>query len=287
MKKYNNFLLENKYSKFLKYYMFDWDDNILIMRTVIHVDHRINGEWIPEDVSTSEFRDVRPLIYKRRDGEDTDWRLRNDDASQAYSEFRDTGPRGKNAFYEDALKSIRTNDYGPVWDTFINCLVDGSIFLIITARGHEPNSIKKVVKWIINNKLTNVQKATMLKNLKNFNELFQVSGYEDWSNNQIIDYYLSFCDFMGINSKYFAKRYGDEYDPSRPEQGKEFGIRDFVKKINKFGKEVKRKVSVGFSDDDLSTVEHIQSFMRNELSLKYAIDYNLYHTSDGIEKLEI
>ena len=181
---------------------------------------------------------------------------------------------------------MKSNDYGPVWDTFINCLVDGSIFMIITARGHEPKSIKKVVKWIINNKLSNVKKARMIKNLKEFNKLFNVDGFENWSNDQLIDYYLSFCDFIGINSKHFAKIHGKEYDPSKPEQGKELGIKEFVKKINKFGKEVKRRIAVGFSDDDLSTVEHIHSFMRDELSLKYAIDFNLYHTADGVRKLE-
>lgn len=279
MKNYKNFLLESVVNKTIKYYMLDWDDNILIMRTVIHVDNKINGEWQPIDVSTVQFREIRQKMV-----EDGDWRYRNDDANQTYSEFRDTGPRGGNAFYDDALKSIRTNDFGPVWDTFLECLIDGSIFMIITARGHEPKSIEKVVKWIIKNKLSQLEKETMYDNLRKYNNLFNIND-EKWPNQQLIDNYLNNCDFIGINSKFFAKKHG-EYDPSSPEQGKELGIKDFVKKVNKFGKEISRRVSVGFSDDDLSTVEHIYSYMKNELSLRYSIDFSVFHTADGINKLE-
>lgn len=279
---FKDFVNENE--KPLFYYMFDFDDNILVMKTVIHIDQRINGKWQPIDVSTSEFKEIRPEIYKRNSGEDTDWRFRNDDVSQTYCEFRDSGPRGENAFYNDAIKSIKANDFGPVWDTFIRCLTEGSIFLIITARGHEPNSIKKVVKWIISNCMTNVQRGTMIKNLKEFNILFGIDD-KGWSNDKLIDFYLSFCEFIGINSQHFANVHG-KYDPSKPEQGKELGISDFVDKIYKFGKEVKRKVAVGFSDDDLSTVEHIHSYIKNELSLQYTMDFNVYYTADGVTKMK-
>ena len=57
--------------KYLLYYAFDWDDNILNMTTVIHMEHLVNGEWVPEDVSTSRFAEVR--------GDKENWRILGSD----------------------------------------------------------------------------------------------------------------------------------------------------------------------------------------------------------------
>ena len=41
-------------------YSFDWDDNILMMSTRIHLDYSVNGlAWVPVSVSTEEFRSIR------------------------------------------------------------------------------------------------------------------------------------------------------------------------------------------------------------------------------------
>lgn len=69
-----------------------------------------------------------------------------------------------------------------------------------------------------------------------------------------------------------------------PENGKKVAIKEFVKKVNDYGKYLNKKVKVGFSDDDLSTVQHVYRYMKNELSLNFPIDYYVYHTKDGIKK---
>ncbi len=43
-------------------YMFDWDDNILFMPTKIRMEKKDGEKWIPLEVSTEEFRDVRQEI---------------------------------------------------------------------------------------------------------------------------------------------------------------------------------------------------------------------------------
>ena len=88
IKKFKRFN-ESTEERYLKYYALDFDDNILNMPTVIHMEHLVNGEWIPTDVSTAEFAEVR--------GDKENWRTQED----AFSEFRDNGPRGMNAFLED------------------------------------------------------------------------------------------------------------------------------------------------------------------------------------------
>lgn len=281
---YQNFLNEKLSDDRLEYYMFDWDDNILIMPSVIHVDHLVNGVWTPEDLSTSEFSEIRPEIYKHIKGEETEWKLRNDSYRDTYSEFRDYGKRGQTAFVDDMIKAIRTNSFGPVWDKFIECMVDGHVFMIITARGHEPETIRLAVQWIIWNYMNPNQRKEMEQNLRDFNTLF---GYDDTNLKMIdlVDHYLDLCDFVGISSSYFAKKYNTEGQASNPEKFKSMAIKSFIEKIDEFGKRVNRRVSVGFSDDDSLTVKHVHKYMKDELSLDFPMEYHVYHTKDGITKL--
>ena len=126
IKKFSEFIFESN-SLELHFYSFDWDDNILHMPTVIHMDKKEGSNWIPVDVSTSEFAKVR--------NDKENYRLRNDDSSFAFSEFRDSGPRGESAFLLDVNKALNEGLFGPSWDAFIKCLSEGAVFSIITARG--------------------------------------------------------------------------------------------------------------------------------------------------------
>jgi len=284
MKDYKKFLLEKLIDDTLHYSCYDWDDNILVMPTVIHVEHLENGEWIPKDISTAKFAEIRSEIFKNTDGEDSSWKLRNDNYKDTYCEFRDYGPRGEIAFVEDMINAIKTNSFGPVWDKFIQCIVDGHVFMIITARGHEPQTIRNGINWIIFNYLKPKQKEEMEKNLREFNVLF---GWDDktWSFKDLINHYLDMCDFVGIYSSYFSKKFGTEGQSAKPEKYKAMAIRSFTEKISDFGKQINKKVKVGFSDDDLSTVQHIHKYLRDELSLDFDLDYSVYHTKDGVVKL--
>ena len=281
---YKKFLLENLNNDTLEYFMFDWDDNILVMPSVIHVDHLINGEWTPVDLSTSEFSEIRPDIYKTINGEQTDWRLRNNNYRDTYSEFRDYGKRGQAAFIDDMIKAIKTNSFGPVWDTFIQCIISGHVFMIITARGHEPETIRLAIQWIIWNYFNPSQITELEKNLIDFNILF---NYDDTNLdfNGLVNHYLDLCDFIGFSSEYFTKKYNTEGQVVNPEKYKSMAIRSFIEKINEFGKRVNKKVSVGFSDDDQLTTKHVHKYMKDELSLDFPMDYNVYYTKNGITKL--
>jgi len=280
---YKHFLLEKLVDGELLYYVFDWDDNILIMDTMIHLDKMVDGKWTPTDVSTSEFREIRKYIDEWRKGESELWRYRNGDPDETYNEFRDWGPRGRNAFIEDTITTIKNNNFGPAWNKFIHCLTEGSIFMVATARGHEPDVIRESIEWIIFNVLNSNQKKEMENNLREFNKLFDVDD-SNMDYKQLVSNYLNLCDFVGVSSKYFKRRYDLGGESLNPENGKKIAIREFVRKINDYGKHLNRKVKVGFSDDDLSTVQHVYKYMKKELSLDFPIDYHVYYTKDGIKK---
>jgi hypothetical protein len=237
----------------LLYYSFDFDDNILHMPTKILMDKKLNGEWIPVEVSTTKFAEVRSL---------EDYRIRNNDPNQAFSEFRDTGKRGDKAFIIDVTESINNKNYGPVWNDFIECVTNGSLFSIITARGHESPTIRKGVEWILNNCLSDDQKQDMYSNLLKFKYLFKDGDNIDefdrilkdkkLTDNRLVKKYLDNCDFVGISAPSLG------YDASNPEKAKEIALLKFKNKVNNFAGSIGWKAKIGFSDDDIKNVKHVE-----------------------------
>ena len=225
------------------------------MPTVIHMERLVDDEWVPVDISTSEFASVRS---------DDDYRIIDNDPEKAFSEFRDNGPRGSNAFFEDVISAIKDEKFGPSWDDFIECLVNGSLFAIITARGHEPKSIAKGIEYIIDDYLTDDQKSTMYMNLIRFEYQFgkdikdiprKIQGKP--SDNGVFKRYISHCDLVGISA---PSRGGDT---SNPEKEKEKALLDFKQKVNKWAGELGVYAKIGFSDDDLGNVRHMEDLIKN------------------------
>jgi hypothetical protein len=258
----------------LSYLALDWDDNILHMPTMIHLDRLVNGKLVHEPVTTAKFAEVRT---------DPDWKRRPD----TFAEFRDWGPRGDNAFLEDTITAIKNGDFGPSWDKFIEYLSKGTIFSIITARGHEPNSIKKAIEWIIDNYLSENQKHELYSHCLKYAYFFR-SDYDKYdripkgqfSQTPLVQDYLSNCDYYGVSAESFIEKFGLG-DSNNPEKGKELAIKEFTKKINEFGEKLGAKsVSLGFSDDDIRNVQHVTNLFRNELSLMYAMKYSIFDTSN-------
>lgn len=251
IKKFNRFF-ENADSKdqYLHYYAFDWDDNILNMPTVIHMDKLVGDEWIPTDVSTADFAEVR--------NDKENWRLSNNDPNEAFSEFRDFGPRGDVALLEDLKLAISKKSFGPAWNDFIECLKYGALFAIITARGHEAESMRKGVEWIIDNVLTEEELYEMYNNLRKFAYLYADEDTYDRilkgkpSENELVKNYLDGCEFVGVSA---PSRGGS---PANPEKAKEDALLAFKARVNKFAASIGKKAKIGFSDDDVKNVEHIE-----------------------------
>jgi hypothetical protein len=257
IKKFGHFISESRESDYLLYYAFDWDDNILNMPTKIHMEHLVNGEWVQIEVSTAEFAEVR--------NDKDNWRI---DYNVAFIEFRDQGERGDNAFLEDAKTAISQGKLGPAWDDFIECLSNGSIFAIITARGHESGPMRKGIEWIIDNVLTEDQIYQMYNQLVKYSYIFGETNVEyerilrgQPSQNKLVKLYLDSCEYVGVSS---PSRGGS---PDNPEKAKEDALLDFKAKVNDYAKNVGISAKIGFSDDDLKNVKHIEDLidsLRNE-----------------------
>jgi hypothetical protein len=209
--------------------------------------------WVPEDVSTAKFAEVR--------SDKDNYRLSED----AFSNFRDDGPNGPTIFLEDAKKAISSGKLGPAWNDFIECLSSGALFAIITARGHESETMRNGVEWIIDNVLSEDQVYSMYNHLMMYAYHFADDRGESQerilvgkpSENKLVKEYLDNCDYVGVSA---PSRGGS---PANPEKAKEEALLQFQEKIDDYAAKVGLKAKIGFSDDDLKNVKHIEDLYAN------------------------
>lgn len=265
----------------LKYYMFDWDDNILHMPTRIHLEKKTVLGWRAYNVSTARFallrremKGLRPL--------GGDWDL-------AFSDFYDVGQRGTEAFLHDTRKALKPIVSGkakgaPSFTKFRKALVEGRLFAIITARSHSSAAIRKGVEYFIAEVLTAAEKKRMLAHLRGYIAYFD-GDPDALSDAQVMKQYLDLCRYRGVTSPEFQQLMGRKLGGSEsPEEAKQFAIRDFVRHAISLIKGRRRRgpISIGFSDDDRKNVESVQEFIHRELAREFpGVKFVIYDTSDA------
>lgn len=275
-----------------KYYIFDWDDNILRMPTKIHLEERDDsGEWRPVEVSTSVFAIVRA---------DDRYRLPPGGREEAFKEFSDVvDESGDVSFIRDtkaALRRVKDGEKpGPSFKTLRKTLQEGRIFAIVTARGHAPETLRQAVRLFIDEVLTPEERSDMMRSLR---------GYRWWldkktefgTDEEELDYYLSMCRYHAVTNPGFSQqvrsdgdfggKYAEASSTERPELAKEFAIRDFVEHVFHVLKRtggLGRPVSVGFSDDDARNVKAVSDYIREELVKRFrGFKFVVYDTSDAL-----
>lgn len=266
-----------------KYYIFDWDDNILHMPTRIHLERRQpDGSWTPHTVSTAAFAVVRTDVDNYRAPAGI-W-------ENAFVEFQDYAEEGESRFLRDtraALEKVLAGETqpGPSFHTLRETLVEGRLFAIVTARGHESESLKKAVRLFIDVVLNPAEKEVMLANLRGYRACFDglaTFGPDD----EEIAYYLSLNRYHAVTNPGFKERLRQSGTAVNTESAKQFAIRDFVEHVIRIlsrtgADSFKRPISVGFSDDDLGNVAAVERYIQEELSRRFpAIKFCVYDTSD-------
>lgn len=265
----------------LKYYMFDWDDNILHMPTRIHLERRTENGWEPYEVSTAEFARIR------RDTEN--YRPKEGDWDKAFVDFYDVGERGEDAFLEDtkaALAPVIAGERGgaPSFEAFKLALVEGRLFAIITARSHSSRAIRKGVEYFVREVLSDADRKKMIANLRFYAARFD-GNEASLSDEQIVENYLKLNKYHGVTSPEFEERMGRKSKGSEsPEEAKQLAIKDFVRHViamMRGGVAKGDSVSIGFSDDDQKNVEAVRAFINAELKKEFPhIKFVVYDTSD-------
>lgn len=250
-----------------KYYAFDWDDNIMFMPTKIMVLSD-NDEEI--GMSTEDFAEHRhqigsePFEYKGATI-----------VNYTSNPFRYFGVEGDKRFIIDCM----TAPVGPSWNDFVECINGGSIFAIITARGHTPSVLKEAVKNIIVSNKNGINHKEVIENLKKYEQIISQSESVNeqvdisYDGKELLESYLDRCMFAPVS-------YG-EGSASNPEEGKIKAMRKFIsyckelanmiKKPGKFKNDVANDEIIpfiGFSDDDPRNIEKMSQFLEKEYSDK-------------------
>ena len=281
-----------------KYYIFDWDDNILHMPTKIRLEHlEDDGTWRPVEVSTSTFALVRADTDHYRPPSEGGW-------AAAFANFEDPktpseAAEENNCFILDTLDALEKVEHGekpgPSYNALKKTLREGRLFAIVTARGHSPKTIERAVRVFIKYALTEQEREEMMSNLRGYRQWIDGVGDDEFDTDaEELDYYLGMCRYSAVTYEGFKRRMAE--DPiykeklatattaARPELAKEFAIRDFVEHVfhmlRRSGR-LNRSVSIGFSDDDVGNVKTVSSFIRAELSKRFdGIKFVVYDTSD-------
>jgi len=231
-----------------KYYAFDWDDNIVRMPTeILLLD--VNGDEV--GMSTDDFAEYRELIGK----EEFEYKGKTIKgfSDDAFKYFR--YPTGDEKFLEDVLSAPAA----PSWGDFVECINGGSIFAIITARGHHPETLKKAVKVYIDANYMGISKELLVQGLDKYRMLASTS--ENADDDTKIDEYLDLCKFYPVS-------FGAG-SAANPEKAKVKALREFIAYTRALNKDL--PVEVGFSDDDPSNIDTMEQHFSKEpgLTLKY------------------
>lgn len=275
-----------------KFYIFDWDDNILHMPTRVYLEKLgASGEWTPVSVPTSTFALIRSDTANYRFPSEGGY-------SAAFRDFKDSSPdTQESAFIHDTISALervaKGEAPGPSFETLRKTLREGRLFAVVTARGHASATIREAVKIFIDTVLTDDERTEMMQNLR---------GYRWWldkretfgTDEEELDYYLSMCRYHAVTSPDFKKilegdddfssRFSSASSARRPELAKEFAIHDFVEHLfhtlERTGG-LGRPVSVGFSDDDAGNVQAVSDYVKAELARKFGgFKFVVYDTSD-------
>jgi len=257
----------------MKYYAFDWDDNIVSMPTKIILK---NSEGDEVGMGTEDFAEHRHDIGKK------DFKY-NGETIVGYAEnpFRNFRVEGDKQFLVDAMRAIP----GPAFDDFRESINNGSIFAIVTARGHNPETLKQgVYNYIISN-FNGIDKDQLIKNLRKF-RTFSDEG--EMSDNDLIKSYLEL-------NRYHPVSFGDVKGAENPEQAKVMAMDEFVSYIRAMSALLNKKAyikkdlgnkfipkmpKIGFSDDDIRNVEAMKKHFEN----KPDNIVKTYSTAGGIKK---
>jgi uncharacterized LabA/DUF88 family protein len=84
---------------------------------------------------------------------------------------------------------------GPAWSDFVEAINNGSIFSIVTARGHTPSVLKEACYNYIVSNTNGIDSNELVRNLEKYRDL---ADEENVSKREMIREYLDLCRFYPV-----------------------------------------------------------------------------------------
>lgn len=159
------------------FYFFDFDDNVAHLSTPIVIFHKKTGE--EKLLSSGEFAKHSKFVGKS--GTYVDYMINGkDEIKGSFRYFRDKDfgfvdrlMGKKQSFIHDVMNAISQPDYiwkAPSWNFFYYAVVNKRPLSVITARGHQPETIKAGLQCLV--------KEGHIPYLPNFLSIFPVSNIQ-------------------------------------------------------------------------------------------------------------
>ncbi len=137
------------------FYFFDFDDNVAYLSTPIVIFHKTTGEELL--LSSGEYSREHRNIGKF--GIYSDYFFDYKDETGSFRYFRDQKfkllekvTRKKQTFLTDIAEALNQKDYAwkaPSWECFFHATYNQRPMAVITARGHEKETIKEGIRLMI------------------------------------------------------------------------------------------------------------------------------------------
>jgi len=137
------------------FYFFDFDDNVAFLTTPLILFHKTTGTELT--ISSGEYALAHSEIGKS--GIYQDYEIRFDDREGTFRCFRDHDDAhlsklgfSKQTFIHDLSFALKNSDFvwkGPSWSCFYHAVFNQRPVSLITARGHESDTIKQGIKMFV------------------------------------------------------------------------------------------------------------------------------------------
>lgn len=252
----------------MKTYAFDWDDNLMYMPTKIYL---LDDDGEEVGMGTEDFAEHRTQIGK--EPFDYEGFTIVNFAPNPFRDFKETGD-GK--FLKDVMSAKLATD--AAWPDFVEAINNGSLFSIITARGHRPSTLMLGVKKLIDSNRGGIDSDLLYDSLKRM----RINAGENPSDKE-----TEIMKYLKMN-RYYPVSYG-EGSATNPEEAKIAAMNKFknyvqaqAQKLNmRLSKNVENEIRnkfvpmVGFSDDDLRNIQAMSKGVK---------DVKIFSTHGGKKK---
>ena len=227
----------------MKYYAFDWDDNLMFMPTKLYL---LDDDGDEVGMGTEDFAEYRTEIGKKP-FEYNGFTI----VDFAKNPFRDFQVGGDSKFLKDVMSAELAESAS--WPDFVEAINNGSLFAIITARGHNPLTLMKGVKKLIESNRGGIDSDKLYDSLVRMREN---AGEKVKGKEEEIDRYLRLCRFYPVS---FGEGSATNPEVSKIQAMNKFKnyVESQAEKLNlRLSKKIINKISnkfipiIGFSDDD-------------------------------------
>ncbi len=137
------------------FYFFDFDDNVAFLTTPLVLFHKISG--VELCVTSAEYAREHSNVGKS--GQFVDYEIRYEDQTGTFRAFRDHHEEElqklglqRQIFVEDIAAVLGVPDFqwkGPSWACFYHATFNQRPISVITARGHNPETIRAGVNLMV------------------------------------------------------------------------------------------------------------------------------------------